>query len=97
MPKPTDVVATWTLPGSNGSKYVNLLANGSLDSYGITVGQLTYVACANDGTRYHFGPNGDRATFTYDGLPAATRVGTRYFVTMQVLGYNGTSYDVVAA
>lgn len=89
-----DVVAQWTIPG--GAGWFNLLANGALDAQGTgaTLGALTYVACSNDGGRYHFGPNGDHTAgvFSYDGLPAADQnvpFPKRYFVAMQVYSFNG--------
>ncbi len=96
VPAPTDVVDSWDVPGTGGG-YFNLLASGALDGYGpVTDGQIEYVACANDGGRYHFGPVQTPGVFCYPGLPAADREGTRYFVRMIVLSYEGKPVGVGA-
>ncbi len=92
MPASTDVVDAWFVPGTNGASGFLLHADGGLFAFGaVTNGQLTYVAVANDGSRYHFGPNGTHANgvFSYPGLPATTREGSRYFLCMEVLAYAG--------
>lgn len=90
VPTSTDVVDQWTVPGSNGAAYFNLMGDGGLDAYGSAVpSQLEYVACANDGARFHFGPSVTPGIISYPGLPAADREGTRYFVAMAVLAYAG--------
>lgn len=90
MPVPTDTIDAWFVEGSNGANGFELHADGGLFSIGnVTDGAITYVAIANDGTHYHFGPNGDHTAFCYPALPASARQGTRYFTRMVVLAYAG--------
>ena len=94
VPTATDVVDQWTVPG-DGSAYFNLMGDGGLDAYGAAVpSQLEYIACANDGSRFHFGPVQTPGVISYPGLPAAEREGTRYFVAMQPLSYAGKPVNV---
>ena len=94
VPASTDVVDAWFIPGTNGASGFSLHADGGLFSFGnATDGQITYVAVANDGSRYHFGPNGDHAVFSYPALTAAARAGPRYFLRMVVLAYNGVATE----
>lgn len=95
VPAPTDVVASWSVPGSDGGTYCDLHADGGLFGYGgFTDGQFEYVASANDGTRYHFGPTQTPGIISYPGLPATARQGTRYFVAMTPISYKGQAVDV---
>lgn len=90
MPQPNDVVDEWEVPGTDGGAYFELHADGGLFAYGGAVPtDLEYVAVANDGTRYHFGPSQTPGIFSYPGLPPEARQGTRYFVAMEVLAYAG--------
>jgi Rv2525c-like, glycoside hydrolase-like domain len=90
VPAPTDVVASWSVPGSDGGAYFDLHADGGLFAYGGANGVLEYIASSNDGNRYHFPVNiGGEDIISYPGLPAADRQGTRYFVAMTVLSYEG--------
>lgn len=95
VPAPSDVVDSWSVPGSDGAAYFDLHADGGLFAYGSAVpSQLEYVASANDGSRYHFGPAQTPGTISYPGLPPADRVGTRYFLSMTVLSYLGQPVGV---
>ena len=95
MPAPTDVVDSWSIPGTDGAAYFDLHADGGLYAYGSAVPTaLEYIADANDGARYHFGPTQTPGVISYPGLPANERTGTRYFVAMTVLSYNGEPVDV---
>lgn len=97
VPSPTDVVASWSVPDSGGSSYFDLHADGGLFAYGgAQPSALEYVASANDGARYHFGPVQTPGVISYPGLPPADRVGTRYFVEMTVLSYQGQSVSAGA-
>lgn len=91
VPAPTDVVDSWSVPGTDGAQYCNLLASGAFDSYGVTVGAIEYVAVSNlPQGRYHFGPKQTPGVFTYLQLPASVQTPefpTRYFVRMEVLSY----------
>jgi len=90
VPASTDVVDSWSVPGTDGAQYFDLHADGGLFAYGGANGAvLEYVASSNDGGRYHFGPAQTPGIISYPGLPAADRVGTRYFLSMTVLSYNG--------
>lgn len=91
VPASTDVVASWSAPGSDGSVYYDLHADGGLFCYGGAVPtDLEYIASANDGGRYHFPTTIDGVVyFSYPGLPAADRQGTRYFLSMTALSYKG--------
>ena len=93
VPLPTDVVATWSVPGTDGAAYFDLHADGGLFAYGGAVPtELEYVACGNDGSRYHFGPKQTPGVISYPGLPP--QAGTRHFVAMTVLTYNGTPANI---
>ena len=93
VPAPTDVVATWSVPGTDGGQYFDLHADGGLFAYGGAVPtELEYVACGNDGSRYHFGPKQTPGVISYPGLPP--QAGTRHFVAMTVLTYNNTPANV---
>ena len=59
--------------------------------------ELEYVASANDGARYHFGPQVTPGVFSYPGLPAADKVGTRYFVALNIIAYQGKPVGVGVA
>jgi hypothetical protein len=90
VPAPTDVVDSWSVPGSGGSAYFNLTADGGLQAFGGAVpSQLEYISSANDGARYHFGPTQTPGLISYPGLPPNERLGTRYFVDLTVLSYEG--------
>lgn len=96
VPAPTDTVDAWFVPGTNGADGFALHADGGLFAIGqVADGLLTYIAIASDGSRYHFGPNGDHAggIFSYPALPATTRKGSRYFTRMVVLSYAGKATD----
>lgn len=95
VPAPTDVVDSFSVPGTDGSQYFDLHADGGLFAYGgADDTQLEYVASANDGSRYHFGPAQTPGVISYPGLPASARSGTRYFVAMSVLSYRGQPVGV---
>lgn len=90
VPASTDVVDSWSVPGTDGAAYIDLHADGGLFAYnGANGALLEYIASANDGARYHFGPNQTPGVISYPGLPAADRQGSRYFLSMTVLSYNG--------
>lgn len=90
MPLLTDVMDSWSVPGTDGNAYFDLHYDGGLFAYGGAVPtDLEYVACANDGSRYHFGPKQTPGVISYPGLPANDRAGVRYFRKMTVLTYKG--------
>jgi hypothetical protein len=90
VPAPTDVVDSWSVPGSSGLAYVNLHADGGLFAYGnVTPSALDYIAESNDGGRYEFGPGKNGGVLSYPGLPASERQGSRYFVKLTALAYQG--------
>ena len=92
VPLPTDVVDSWSVPGTDGGSHFDLHADGGLFAYGCDPNQLEYVACGNDGSRYHFGPKQTPGVISYPGLPP--QAGVRHFVKMTVLTYNGQPANI---
>ena len=87
VPAPTDVVDSWSVPGTDGAQYFDLHADGGLFAYGGAVPtSLEYIASSNDGNRYHFPYQG---IISYPGLPSNLKQGSRYFVAITPLVYKG--------